>query len=46
MKQAWIILTEKIISFHLVENAELFEAAEREFWRYVVSLVNVGYRIQ
>lgn len=46
MKRAWLLRKEKIISFHEVPGAELFEAEEEAFWEQFKRLVADGYRIQ
>lgn len=45
-KKAWIVHTEKLISFHEEENSEIFEAEEEAFWMYIRGLVTCGYKIQ
>ena len=45
-KSAWINDSEKLVSFHYVEGAILYEAEEQVFWERIKALVNLGYRIQ
>lgn len=46
IKKVWIRHADKLVSFHEVDNTELYEAEEREFWAYIVSLTNQGYKMQ
>lgn len=45
-RKAWIIHSEKLISFHEQEDAEIFEAEEDTFWMYISGLVSCGYKIK
>jgi len=45
-KQAWILHTKKIVSFHEVPGAEFYEADDADFWKYIFHLVEEEYKIQ
>lgn len=45
-KRAWIHETERLISFHWIEGARLYEAEETVFWERIKKLGFQGYRIQ
>ena len=46
MIRAWIMHSNKVISFHEVETSEMFEAEKDMFWMYLQGLVACGYKIQ
>lgn len=46
IKQAWIIESSEVISFHEVGNSILYEAETDEFWIYIFELIKSGYKVQ
>ena len=46
LKQAWIDRDGKLISFHSIDSGQVMEAEETTFWKKIVSLTYIGYRIQ
>ena len=45
-KQAWIDRNGKLISFHSIDSGPVMEEAEETtFWKKIVSLTYIGYRI-
>ena len=46
LKQAWIDRNGKLISFHSIDSGLVMEAEETTFWKKIVSLTYIGYRIQ
>ena len=46
LKQAWIDRNGKLISFHSIDSGPVMEAEETTFWKKIVSLTYIGYRIQ
>lgn len=46
IKKAWIIEETAVVSFHEVDDSDLYEAEEDEFWTHILNLINQGYRIQ
>lgn len=45
-KSAWIDAVNRIVSFNKITDASFYMAAEEDFWPHIMSLVNVGYRLQ
>lgn len=45
-KRAWIHEAERLISFHWIEGATLYEEEESLFWDRIKKLGFQGYRIQ
>lgn len=46
LKNAWIDEERRIISFTLLENAEVYLAEEKTFWDRILHLMHAGYRMQ
>lgn len=46
LRQAWVNLAGKLISFHPIACAQLLRAPEPIFWERIISLSNIGYRVQ
>lgn len=46
LKKAWIDAANRIVSFRQIVGASCYTANEPEFWPHIMSLVNVGYRLQ
>lgn len=46
LHRAWIKDSDKLVSFHWIENAEAYESEESVFWERIHDLVHQGYRIQ
>lgn len=46
LKQAWIDRDGKLNSFHSIDSGQGMEAEETTFWKKIVSLTYIGYRIQ
>lgn len=44
-KTAWIDRANRVISFHPMEGREVYREEENDFWRYIVELCSVGYRV-
>ena len=45
MKCVWIDKANMILSFHNFESGELCERPDSEFWDWIMSLINAGYRV-
>lgn len=45
-KRAWIDAINRIVSFQQIGEASCYSAEESDFWPHIMSLVNVGYRLQ
>lgn len=45
-RQAWIDETNRVVSFHKIENAYFFEEKETAFWTIIKALSNHGYKYQ
>lgn len=43
---AWLDLYARIVSFHAIPSAQLFQACGAVFWPYILSLVASGWRVQ
>lgn len=46
IKRAWIDESKKLVSFHYIENAILFEEEKAAFWEHIKSLMYQEYRVQ
>ena len=46
MLTAWINKQVKLVSFHEIEEAEIYVSNEGTFWNYIFALVSSGYRLQ
>lgn len=46
LRQAWIDETNRVVSFHEIENAHFVEAKEAAFWKIIKALGNHGYKYQ
>lgn len=46
LKSAWIDQEKRIVSFTVLENAEVFLAEEERFWSQILQLMHSGYRMQ
>lgn len=44
--EAWLDVTNRVVSFHAIPAARHFRAAGEEFWSLILTLVLSGYRIQ
>jgi homoserine trans-succinylase len=45
LKSAWIDDEAKVIVFRETDGARIYSTGEGEFWRYIMDLVMMGYRI-
>lgn len=46
MLTAWINKQVKVVSFHEIEEAEIYKSKEDSFWSYIFALVSSGYRLK
>ena len=44
-KIAWIDEANRIVSFHAIDNSEVIQKTERQFWIFISGLMHTGYRI-
>ena len=44
-KTVWLDVTNKIMSFHMINNGKMITKTESRFWEYIFGLISSGYRI-
>lgn len=44
-KTVWIDEENRILSFHAVVNWKSIAKEENQFWEYLLTLMNAGYRV-
>ena len=42
---AWISEEQKVICFHEVADFEMFCSEEQSFWKHIMELTSLGYRL-
>ena len=46
IRHAWIDEASRLISFHQIRGAKKYCAENDEFWKYIIRLGRLGYRLQ